>query len=311
MISDRIKAMKKRTLIDSLPVMAAARLATVLRPRPGRKKYTAVLTADLHTDADPYRDRTDILRRAFAGVTKKFGRVNAFVMAGDMTNCGDEKEYRLLQKLTRRYLRAALIVPAFGNHDAWHHSDHPNYEIAWRLFRDCCADFGHKVTENYYACADGYCNFIVLGTERTMHNCTFLSDKQLQWLEAELRRCVKERKTILVINHQCLRNRNGGDDGWEEEGQAAASDRIDALLTEYAGKAKSRVIFVSGHKHALNGNCVERAGENLIHLNLPSFEYGNGKTEEHRGAAAVLEITGRKNANLSFYDFIRQEKISL
>lgn len=304
--------MKKRTLIHSLPAMAAASISAL--PRPHIKKdpyYVAVFAADLHTDADPYRDRTDVLRSAFAGVTKKYGRVNAFVMAGDITNCGDEKEYALLRRLTRRYLRAELLVPAIGNHDAWHHSDHPCFEIAWRLFQDHCKDCGHNVTENYYTCGDDFCNFIVLGTEKTMHNCTYLSEKQLDWLEQQLSRCVKQNKLIVVVNHQTLAARNGGDGGWAEEGQAAVSDRIEALLERYSQKARAAILFVSGHKHMLEPACVEQANNRLVFLNLPSFEYGDGDGN-HPGAAAVLTLSRKqRGANLFFYDFIRQEKINL
>ena len=303
---------KKRKLIHALPAIAAANLTALPRPRFGKKPaYVAVLAADLHTDADPYRERTDVLRRAFSGVTGKYGRVNAFVMAGDITNCGDEKEYRLLRRLMRRYLRADLLVPAIGNHDAWHHSDHPCFEIAYRLFQDYCKDCGHNVTENYYTCSDARCNFIVLGTEKTMHNCTYLSEKQLDWLEQQLSRCVKQNKLIVVVNHQTLASRNGGDGGWAEEGQAAVSDRIEALLERYSQKARAAILFVSGHKHMLEKNCFEQANDRLHYLNLPSFEYGDGEGN-HSGTAAVLTFSRKqRGANLFFYDFIRQEKIEL
>ena len=303
--------MKKRTVINALPAIASAHLRLLPRLRVGERPYVAVLTADLHTDADPWRDRTDVLRRAFAGVTQKCGRVNAFVMAGDINNCGDEKEYRLLRRLTTRYLRADKIVPAMGNHDSWHHSDHPCFEIAYRLFRDFCVFCGHKGNENYYAFGDSRCNYIVLGAEKTMHNCTCISDRQLLWLEEQLESCRRQKKPLVVVNHQCLRNRNGGDGGWEEEGQAEVSDKIDALLQACAIKARGPVFFVSGHKHMLAKDCVERVSDNLLHLNLPSFEYGDGKTGAHPGAAAVLELPRGKAPRLYFYDFIKQEQLDL
>ena len=100
--------MKKRTLIHCLPAAAAAAGNLLLAaPKQGLNRvkrgldlkgtqpvYTAVLTADLHTDADPCRDRRDVLRLAFSGFTRIVARPDVFVIPGDITNCGDEKEYR-------------------------------------------------------------------------------------------------------------------------------------------------------------------------------------------------------------------------
>ena len=59
---------EKRTLRRCLPVMASSFVqARLPRQRAGECDLRAVIAADLHTDADPYRDRTDVLRRAFAG----------------------------------------------------------------------------------------------------------------------------------------------------------------------------------------------------------------------------------------------------
>ncbi|MBQ6118707.1 MAG: metallophosphoesterase, partial [Clostridia bacterium] len=115
---------KKRRLIHSLPTIASS-LATA-RALPQKKPepcdFRAVFAADLHTDADPYRDRTDVLRRAFAGLRRE-GALDALVLCGDITNCGDEKEYALLRRLKKAYLGETRLLPQMGNHDSWHHSD--------------------------------------------------------------------------------------------------------------------------------------------------------------------------------------------
>ena len=247
-------------------------------------------------------------RRAAAGAFGDPEAPRQDRLAGDITNCGDEKEYRLLDRLLRRYVRAEAILPALGNHDAWHHSDHPNYEIAYRLFRDLCVRCGHRGDENYYEYADRCCIYLILGTERTMHNGTYLSNAQLDWLETRLRLAVRRDRVTVVVNHQATAGRNGGEASWEEEGQLAVSDRLEKLLTEAAAEAKHPVFFVSGHKHMLSPACVEKAEGKLTFVNLPSLEYGGG--DEHAGTAALLQFRPEDDAPyLSFYDFIRGEPV--
>lgn len=297
--------MKKRTFLHSAPTVLGACIRTLPRPKPLRfPAYTAVLAADLHTDADPWRDRTDVLRLALSGVTRTLGEVDAFVMAGDITNCGDEREYRLLRRLIGRYIRAKAVLPAMGNHDSWHHSDHPNHEIARRLFADLLKNCGHDPAHPYYRYSDRHCTYLVLGTEGLAHNGTRISPAQLEWFSRELLKAVKLDRTTVVVNHQPLAGRNGGDASWAEEGQKQALRRIEEVLCEAAAAAEHPIIFVSGHRHQLSPNCVEKASDRLWFINLPSFEYGGG--EKHPGTAAILRFMPEDDTpRISFYDFIR------
>ena len=312
--------MKKRTLIHCLPAAAAA-AGNLLQaaPKQGLNRvkrgldlkgtqpvYTAVLTADLHTDADPCRDRTDVLRLAFSGVTRFVGRPDVFVMAGDITNCGDEKEYRLLRRLTGRYLRAKQLLPALGNHDSWHHSDNPCWEVAYRLFRDLLRDCGLPDAENYYRYEDAYCNYLVLGTERTMHNSAYLSDAQLDWLDRTLAVCAKQKKFIFIINHQPLHDRNGGDSGWEEEGQLQKSRRLEQILLDRSAASRAQVCFVSGHKHSFDPTRLEAVTDRLYCLNLPSFEYGGDAAPP--GSGYIFRIF-RNGGAFTAFDFIRGKEL--
>lgn len=74
----------------------------------------AVIAADLHTDAQAFRDRTNILRKAFVGISKDKTDIDAVIFAGDNTNCGDEAEYANLRRLTSVYLKAERIIPAMA-----------------------------------------------------------------------------------------------------------------------------------------------------------------------------------------------------
>ena len=84
-------------------------------------------------------------------------------------------------------------------------------------------------------------------------------------------------------------------------------------LEELAGRELDLLIVASRGAEQVEQEC-QRLGiapDKLLFLNLPSFEYGDGKTETHRGAAAVLQVYRNRTADLVFYDFIRQQRIPL
>ena len=101
-------------------------------------RLKAVLIADIHTDGNPIRDRNDLLREGFAAVGRTQRDADTLVMAGDITNCGDIKEYVNLLEYLNVYCRVRDRIPAMGNHDSWNHNDDPDYAIAERYFKAFC-----------------------------------------------------------------------------------------------------------------------------------------------------------------------------
>ena len=264
----------------------------------------AVFAADLHTDADPHRDRTDVLRRAFAGI-RRDGKTDLLALCGDITNCGDEKEYALLRRLQRAYLGDIRVLPQMGNHDSWHHSDDPNYPLAERLFQRFCRDCGLLTDRNYYyATVKGF-PFVVTGTQALCHNKPTLYRDQLDWLDAVLGKVVRTGKPVFVLSHQPPQGRNGVTPELHEAGMGDCSAEVDALLQKHAETAKAPILFFSGHIHWLTPACIEKARDNLYYINLPSLEYG-GKGEPGcgPGAAALVTVSGER-VNVMLRDFIR------
>lgn len=300
---------KKRTLLQCMPVMASSLVASRL-PRNTAEDcdFRAVFAADLHTDADPHRDRTDVLRRAFAGI-RRDGRTDLLALCGDITNCGDEREYALLRRLQRAYLGDIRVLPQIGNHDSWHHSDDPNYPLAERLFQRFCRDCGFVTGKNYYyATVKGF-PFIVTGTQALCHNKPTLYRDQLDWLDETLANAVKTGRPVFVLSHQPPQGRNGVTPELHEAGMGDCSAEADAILLMHAQTAKAPILFFSGHIHWLRPECVEKAGDNLYYINLPSLEYG-GKGEDGcpPGSAALVTVSGNK-VTVTVRDYIRGKDI--
>lgn len=310
MTEEALVLAKKRRLIHSLPTIASS-LATA-RALPQKKPepcdFRAVFAADLHTDADPYRDRTDVLRRAFAGLRRE-GALDALVLCGDITNCGDEKEYALLRRLKKAYLGETRLLPQMGNHDSWHHSDDPNYPLAARLFRKFCADCGLVTDKNYYyATVKGF-PFVVTGTEALCHNKPTLSAEQLEWLDKALAKAVRTGRPVFVLSHQPPQGRNGVTPDAHEAGMGESSAVVDALLLRHAEEARAPLLFFSGHIHWLRPCCLERPHRNLLYCNLPSLEYG-GKGEPGCGPGTAALVTAAGNTvTVTLRDFIQGKEI--
>ena len=255
----------------------------------GDAEYTVALISDLHADADLTRDRTFVLRDALTGMTCTLGRLDALVLAGDMTNCGDEKEYLNLRSKLRCFVSAKQILPQMGNHDSWHHSDDPDYPKALKNFTGFCKWCGISADKPYYRWSDDHCNYIAVGSENNMQNSAHLSDAQLVWLQTALNIAARNGKPVVLICHQPLDGHNGNSAEWRDNGEGDRSARLEQLLTETAAKTDAPVLFVSGHMHADFGEqSFEDAGDGLYYLNLPSFEYNDGNP----GAALTIAADG-------------------
>ena len=233
----------------------------------------AVLISDIHADADFTRDRTDLMREIFAAIGSTQNDADTLVMAGDLTNSGDLLEYTNLQNCLNAYCRISNRVPAFGNHDSWHHSDDPDFEKAESYFKDFCSWNGINTDKVYYTkCVNGI-PFIVMGVEAGDFGDPYHSEEQLDWLEDELTKYVSLGQPVFVICHKQIKNL----------GKSAA--RINRILRLASMGAAAPIVFVSGHNHAIGDNTYAKFGRRLVYLNLPSVEY-----TEDGGLGFVAEV---------------------
>ncbi|MBR4150830.1 MAG: metallophosphoesterase, partial [Firmicutes bacterium] len=262
------------TVFSLLPTRSpSARCYSPDAPDEIRLYFAAV--ADIHTDALFFRDRTNILRKAFAGISKSTKKLDAVALAGDNTNCGDEKEYRLLKRLGF-WLRTDAVVPCIGNHDSWHHSDDPDWETAKSLYLDYCAHCGVKTETTYFVRQIKGHYFISLGTEALVHNDSFISKEQLEWFDSVLGEACESGKPIFILCHQPIGGHNGtGKNEIDGSSVGAASAELEEILKKHTDSYTAPVFWISGHMHTLGSKTYEKNGH-VHYLNLPSLEYTYG-----------------------------------
>ncbi len=262
--------------------------------------FKVALTADLHTDGDGYRDRTDVLRKCFAGISANYAP-HAIVMAGDITNAGHISEYGHLKRLLNFYCKGIKVVPQMGNHDGRGTSIYPFYEEGLELFVDFCDFCGIKTKKAYFKTEIHGYTFIVLGPEKTVHEQSYITDEQIAWLDAELEKASAKGRPVFLINHQPPNNRNGVFlDQKFGGGIGENSDLVDGTLLKYAEKGV-KILFVSGHMHKQDEYSFEKAHENLYYLNLDTLEY-------KKGLGYKMDVKGN-NIHLEGFNFVTNEKV--
>jgi 3',5'-cyclic AMP phosphodiesterase CpdA len=272
------------TILSLIPDIIGA--VKTYSPEKDGLKMNCVIVSDTHADADAFRDRTDILRNAFAGISECTADIDALLNIGDITNSGSASEYSNLKRLVDVYLRPSAVVACLGNHDSWNGSENPDYPEAKRLFLDYLGHYGIQSEEVYYSTVIKGYHFICLGTEGADHDeiRPVYSDKQLDWFDSELTKAEKSNLPVFVLCHRPL----DGHNGWSG---SEVPDRVDEILKAHSSYSKP-IIFLSGHWHHFTPDCFERDG-NICYLNLPSTEY-NDETEyecnDNGGMGFTMEL---------------------
>lgn len=245
------------------------------------------VVSDTHADRNIFRDRTDILRKAYAGIGESSESIDVLLNIGDITNSGTRQDYRTQKRLEKVYVKAENYVSCLGNHDSWNESADPDYEEAKRLFIDYLKTKGIDSEKIYYSTViDGY-HFICLGTESLdLHEALpVYSVEQLQWLDSELKEAVKSGLPVFVLSHKPVAGHNGIEDS---EGLPKA---VDEIMQKYAS-AESPVIFFSGHYHDFTPSIFD-SENNVYYVNMPSTEY-NDETEnecnDNGGMGVTMEV---------------------
>ncbi len=247
--------------------------AQPVRPKEG-VLFKAILTADIHADADFLRDRMNGMREIFSAIGRTQNDADALVMAGDLTNSGDLREYINLQNCLNVYTRTCSRIPEFGNHDSWRHSDDPDFKTAERYFKSFCLWNGVLTEKVYYEKTVKGVPFIVMGVEAGDFGDPYHSEAQLNWLRERLAAASATGKPVFVICHKPISHL--GDSAGE----------IGQILLEAEKNAAAPIIMVSGHRHKLDDKTFAQPAERLIYLNLPSLQYtGDG------GLGFVAEVT--------------------
>lgn len=221
------------------------------------------------------------------------GKVDAMLNAGDIAENGLKCEYQYIsEKLSGA--RTNCFINAVGNHDVRLKA---SYKKTVKTFTGFSNNLNEAVGSDlkmdslhYSYEINGY-KFIVLGTDRTEFEESYISDEQLNWLDSQFKEASESGKPIFVMIHQPLKWTHGLPDTWGSPINSAGSvgaqsDKIKDILNKY-----NKVFLISGHLHTGIGKYTyERIG-NFHSINLPSLTIDNkdGVCNDN-GIGFVMEV---------------------
>ena len=196
-------------------------------------------------------------------------RLDAVLIAGDIAENGLAIEYQYMYDKLQGL--GCPFINAEGNHD-----------IRLRLYKQSLSRFSafsNALNENgamdsfhYSTAVNGY-TFLVLGSDRTEFEESYLNDAQLEWLDASLE--AQAGRPTFVVLHQPLKNTHGLPDTWGSPLKSAGSvgkqsDRIAEILQKYRN-----VILITGHLHTGFGTYTYEKLGDVTMVNLPSLTINN------------------------------------
>ncbi len=177
------------------------------------------------------------------------GKFDALVLLGDITEYGARCEFKMMAHLLNSVCdKIESVFAVSGNHDIRLR----NYKKQLGVFNKFLASVRGGVTgsgEHYYHSTDfkGY-RFIFLGADRNCFEGSYISERQLEWLKAELE-SAPENKPVFVFNHQALKFTNGLPMTWLGKGQWRGSVGWDNDKLRDVLESRKNVIYVTGHLH--------------------------------------------------------------
>lgn len=248
------------------------------------------IVSDTHADRNTFRDRSDILRRAYAGIGESSEDIDILLNIGDITNSGVRQDYRTQKRLEKIYINPKNTVACMGNHDSWHESADPDYDEAAKLFIKYIGSKGIESDTVYYSTVINGYHFICLATESLdLHEALpTYSEAQLRWFDSELTEAEKSELPVFVLSHRPVSGHNG-----------VTSDALPAGIDEILQKHSSYdkpILFFSGHYHSFTPALFERSG-NICYINVPSTEYNDeteGECNDCGGMGLTMEVYSGK-----------------
>ena len=218
------------------------------------------------------------------------GRLDALIAVGDLTEFGFMCEYRftsyLFSLIGDKYDRF-LCMP--GNHDVRLRG----YNRQLHIFRDFIRSV--KETDELregcysYSCfINGY-KFIIMGTDFSTFEGAYISDKQLRWLECEIK-SAQDGKPIFIFNHQTLRHTNGlpktfiGNGKWRGS-IGMQSDKVRAVFEKY-----NNIVFITGHLHYSTCEYTFEDCGSFKAISVPTVGVNNHGKFDKEGQSFVFSV---------------------
>ena len=221
--------------------------------------------------------------------------LDAIVGIGDIAENGLAEEYQLVYDELAPI--DAKFIMATGNHDIRLRAYSQSYSRFTQFTNALNND--DSITNNAYAegkfayseVVNGY-KFIVMGSDKTEFEEAYISDEQLEWLDAEL--AAEKGKPVFVVIHQPLKLTHNLPTTWgngtnKEAGSVGdQNDEIKAILAKHA--ADSTVILITGHLHAGFSQYSYEQIEGFHSFNVPSLSIENKDGEEGGNGSGLTYI---------------------
>ena len=209
---------------------------------------TVELISDTHVE-EKELIRQFMLTSALTNIKRAKADVDAFVVAGDITNYADEpslaKYYNILEKYS-----TVPVITAAGNHDIGHVGDRDVTDITREEAKANFIRYNNEYmgmqNENtwYSTEINGY-KFIVLGDDVIdggHWDAMDISEEQLKFLDRELAFACGE--PVFVICHWAVDEKNGQEIVYPDSGIELARNDIKSIMDKY-----KNVFYISGHIH--------------------------------------------------------------
>lgn len=230
-------------------------------------KMSAVIYADTHTRNTAFNPY--FLECGFEDINNSEEEFDAFVIAGDITEMGDEGSYQIIWDAIAEADCFDTVLLATGNHDIRF-----TYEYNTDMIMSKQSEYiGQEIDKPYYSYdVNGY-TFIVLGSDAWQFEKAIISDEQLAFLDSELARATKDGKPAFVVCHQPLANTHGLPEVWQNGDLGADSEEVKAILMKY-----ENVFFLNGHLHdGVYEKSLEvfDAEKGVYSINLPAYGKDN------------------------------------
>lgn len=195
----------------------------------------------------PYRSAR--VHSACRDIKNAQGQFDALVMLGDITEYGALCEYKMVSLLLKNTgEKFNRIFAISGNHDIRLR----NYKKQLKRFNDFLKNLSNGISgsdEHYYFSSEvnGY-KFIFMGADKTAFEASYISEKQLIWLEKEIS-SADENNPVFIFNHQPLERTNGLPETWLGKGDwrghiGAQSSKLKKIFENH-----KNIIYITGHLH--------------------------------------------------------------
>ena len=255
----------------------------------------AAIISDIHIDASLPIGQM-MLTAGLKDVKNNATKNDAVIIPGDLTNYGDMESVEAFYKILSKVNPAEKWIVAPGNHDIGHAEDCTNKQARKRLIEINNRYTGASNKNIYYSqVVNGYTFIVMCDESKDNWDSCDISDKQIKFLDEQLKKATKKSKPAFVICHWPLEYTNGQNAVYEDSAiRDETADKIKAVLKKY-----KNVFFISGHMHkGISGDTFESVFgfssvetiKGVTYVNLPSYGIANRYGVPWNGMGMQMEV---------------------